>query len=141
LKEDMQDLKRAAHTVTRRLLAVTLAGMLGGCCYFVPCHPYTGVRGVVVDALGKPVAGAKVSLYGKPSYSGPDGCFVFSMADRLPFTIVGSAAGYKPYTGPVRRGSFDVRITLQRNESTVPSDITWHEISREAVDAALVRCQ
>ena len=111
------------------LIVVSLSLLLGGCCYFYPCHPGSSLIGVVQSAGGIPIEDATVSLFGTSRAIGKDGCFSFRLADAPPFTLSATAKGYVPFEGKAKYGTYHVTLILEPVGSRMPSKATWRKIS------------
>jgi hypothetical protein len=110
------------------LLGATL--VLGGCCYFFPCHPGTYIAGKVVDGVSKhAIANAAVHLYFYEASTAQSGCFALGGADGLPFEFGVSAPGYKSLVVPAHGGSYQATITLMPQGSTTKSTYQATSIS------------
>ncbi|MBM4189026.1 MAG: SusC/RagA family TonB-linked outer membrane protein, partial [Gemmatimonadetes bacterium] len=72
------------------------------------------VAGVVVDAAGRPVVGARVSIVGTQTVAttGQDGKFRLDAADGAEVVLSVVAIGYRPLTQRVRAGETNLRLTV-----------------------------
>jgi hypothetical protein len=117
--------------LTRISLLVALL-FLGGCCYFVPCHPATYIAGTVTDAVShRPIANADVRLYFYDARTAHSGCFALGGADALPFEFGVSAPGYKSAVVKAIPGSYWATVTLMPENGVGKSNSEAREISPE----------
>jgi hypothetical protein len=130
-------LDKPVRNITAGKIAAVLSGktallILGGCCYFVPCHPATYTTGIVIDGISKQaITKANVRLYCDETHTAPSGCFALGGADALPFEFGVSAPGYKPLIVKAVPGFYPAKITLMPEGSGAESVSKFNEISRE----------
>ena len=106
--------------------------LLGGCCYFAPCHPGTYISGTVRDAVSdQPIRDAAIRLYHYDTQSKPSGCFALGGPDALPFEFGVTAPGYKPFVSRAVPGSYQSVVALVPSSSSGDSTASNREISRE----------
>jgi hypothetical protein len=106
--------------------------LLGGCCYFLPCHPATYTAGFVIDGVSKQaIPKATVRLYYYETHTAPSGCFALGGADALPFEFGVSAPGYKPVVVKAVPGFYRATVTLMPEGSGGESVSEFSEISRD----------
>jgi hypothetical protein len=106
--------------------------LLGGCCYFAPCHPATYIAGKVTDAVShRPISNATVRLYHYEVRTALSGCFALGGADALPFEFGVSAPGYKPIVVKAVPGPYRATVTLIPEGNTGDSNSEAREISQE----------
>ena len=106
--------------------------LLGGCCYFAPCHRGTYISGTVTDAFSnQPIQDAAIRLYYYDTQSKPSGCFALGGPDALPFEFGVTAPGYKPLVIKAVPGSYRSTVTLVPSGSSGSSTASNREISRE----------
>jgi hypothetical protein len=105
--------------------------LLGGCCYFAPCHPGTRIAGTVTDAVTQqPIGGAAVRLYYYETKTSQSGCFALGGADALPFEFGVSAPGYKPLVIKPIPGFYSATVALMPDSASGTSSIETREISQ-----------
>jgi len=115
--------------------------LLGGCCYFVPCHPGGYIVGTVEDGVSKqPVSNASVRLYHYEMRTSQSGCFALGGADALPFEFGVSAPGYKPVVVEAAPGSHQAKVTLMPENGTGRSASKVTEISGDRYDELSMAC-
>ena len=82
------------------------------------CDGSIGVKGLIVDDSGKPIAGARVSGEGRTVESNESGCFDFFKVTgpfRRTFPIVVRAQGFSDSSGDVPApGSTWIRVQLTK---------------------------
>jgi hypothetical protein len=115
-----------------RFAWLSLPLLLGGCCYFTPCHPGTYIAGAVTDSVSsQAIPNASIRLYHYETHSVASGCFALGGPDARPFEFGISAPGYKPVVVEATPGSYQATVTLAPVGSSGNSTSTIREISRE----------
>jgi len=115
-----------------KILLLGAVLLLGGCCYFVPCHPAGYMVGTVEDGVSRqPISNASVRLYHYQAHTSQSGCFALGGADALPFEFGVTAPGYKPVLVEAVSGSHQAKVTLMPKSSTGHSASKLIEISRD----------
>jgi hypothetical protein len=115
--------------------------VLGGCCYFAPCHPAGRIAGDVTDALShQPIPDATVRLYGYTTRTARSGCFALGGADALPFEFQVSAPGYRPMVIKAVSGFFAASVALVPEAGTAASHAELREVSPERYEELRGRC-
>jgi hypothetical protein len=104
---------------------VALSALLSGCHMFVPTHPGTWLVGSIEGVDGRPIANAKVTLYGTTSMANSNGCFNVHLPDALPFTFVVTAIGHKAIEMKASPGFFRVEAKLVPDQSLASSSAKW----------------
>ncbi len=104
--------------------------LIGGCCYFVPCHPANYTAGIVIDGVSRQaITEATVHLYYYETHTDPSGCFALGGADALPFEFGVSAPGYKPLVVKAVPGFHRAMVPLMPEGSGGESVSEFSEIS------------
>jgi hypothetical protein len=116
--------------------------LLGGCCYFAPCHFGTHMAGTVTDAEShRPIPGAAVRLYHYEARTAQSGCFALGGADALPFEFGVSAPGYRPVVMKAVPGVYSATVALAPEHGIGASHVETSEISRERYGELSRSCQ
>jgi hypothetical protein len=114
------------------MLVTAAALLLGGCCYFAPCHFGTRIAGTVTDAVShRPIPGAAVRLYYYETKTSQSGCFALGGADALPFEFGVSAPGYKPVVIKAVPGFYSAAVALVPDDGPGTSSADTRGISQE----------
>ncbi len=107
---------RPRFLITTALLLATAAASASASASSSETTPAidAGIAGVVLDAGGRPVADARVSIVGTPASTATDrdGKFRFDDAQGTEVVLTVVAIGYRPLTQRVRVGDASIRIVV-----------------------------